>query len=641
MTYFKELSAAKKSSRKQLSALRKSLLTAGAAPQVEGMLGPIAGDDIHKLPVILQGKDCPVKLNDVQVPPGAKPDETFISLCKDGVPFGGWVDLPMVPDNPFLMTLGGAFTTTSGLFNLSYKIEYGGNDSQSESLIFFIDTTAPGFGLPATPGTPPVEVIDGLVTRDILADLDGITMTLDAPGDIKPGDIYNGYYGKSDPGVSVGSYKVVEDTTLPIEIKIEKNIIETMGEGQHIFYCKYEDRVGNIGPSSNPFTFTIQLRPTPSALKPPEVPLHEDDDLIDLDDAVPSLGVVIPVFDNGIPGDAVRVTFDGKIQPPKPTDGKTAVIVDVPFLDVKGTDPGPKDVTLTYEILREGKPYPEGTAVPLKVDLSIAGPVNPEPDPELGNPNLTKLIVKGSTGNDKLVEADVGNDIDIDLTIYTGYKDGDIVDLVWEGVKVPPPNGQYEVDGTEVAGFKIPFKLPKAVFLDSGNGIKSARYVISNPTANGDNENPSPPTAVDAYIIPIVLPAPKILNLYTNPANREFLNCSSLRSIPVVGWGAIVKVDGDTDFAPNMKLKFKWVGKSSDPDADPIEDFLFEKELKGLEHVLGFEVYLPFETALKTIGDGEGEISYVAEIDGHDRSGGSHKVRVVMINNEGGFCPLP
>jgi hypothetical protein len=146
---------------------------------------------------------------------------------------------------------------------------------------------------------------------------------------------------------------------------------------------------------------------------------------------------------------------------------------------------------------------------------------------------------------------------------------------------------------------------------------------------------------VDAYIIPIVLPAPKILNLYTNPANREFLNCSSLRSIPVVGWGAIVKVDGDTDFAPNMKLKFKWVGKSSDPGADPIEDFLFEKELKGLEHVLGFEVYLPFETALKTIVDGDGGISYVAEIDGNDRSGGSHKVRVVMINNEGGFCPLP
>lgn len=487
MTYLKELSAAKKSSRKKLNALRQSLLTAGTAPEVEGMLPPITGDDIAKLPLVLQGEDCNISLKDVVLPPGAQDDETFVTLRKDGKPIGEWIILPIPPDNPFEMVLSGAYTATPGLFDLSYEVDYAGNKGVSDTYRFFIDNTPPNNGLPGPVAVPPDEVIDGVVTREILNTLDGITMKLDPPGDIKPGDIYRAFYGKSDPGAPVGSYTVVEDTTIPIEIKIEKNLIETMGEGQHIFYCKYEDRVGNIGPSSNPFEFTIQLRPTPAALKPAKVPLHEDDDLIDIDDAVPSLGVVIPVFDNGIPGDAVRVTFDGKIQPLQPTDGKTEVIVDVPFVDVKGTDPGPKDVTLTYEIVREGKPYPEGTAVPLKVDLSIAGPVNPEPDPELGNPNLTKLIVKGSTGNDKLVEADVGTDIDIDLTIYTGYKDGDIVDLVWEGVKVPAPNGRYEVDGTEAAGFKIPFKLSKDVFLASGNGLKSARYVISNPTTNGDN----------------------------------------------------------------------------------------------------------------------------------------------------------
>ncbi len=640
MTYLKVLSAAKKSSRNKLSALRKSLLAPGTAPEVEGMLGPIPGDNVAKLPLILQGEDCNVNLKDVVLPPGAQDEETFITLRKDGKPIGEWITLPIPPDNPFKMVLPGPYTATPGYFDLSYEVDYAGNKGESDPHRFYIDNTAPNNGLPGPVAVPPVEVIGGVVTREILNTLDGITMTLDRPGDIKPEDIYYAFYGKSEPGVPVGSYTVVEDTMLPIEIKIEKNIIETMGEGQHIFYCKYQDRVGNLGQSSNPFEFTIQLQPTPSALKPAKVPLHDDDSLIDLDDAFPTLAAVIPVFDNGIPGDAARVIFDGKTQPLVPTDGKTEVIVNVPFLDVKGTDPGPKNVSLTYAIVREGKAYPEGTAVPLEVDLSIPGPVNPEPDPELGNPNLTKLIVKGSSGNDKLVEADVGTDIDIDLTIYTGYKDGDIVDLVWEGVKVPAPNGRYEVDGTEPAGFKIPFKLSKDVFLASGNGLKSARYVISNPTTNGDNENPSLPTAVDAYIIPIVLPVPKILNLYTNPANREFLNCSSLRSIPVVGWGAIVKVDGDTDFAPDMKLKFKWVGKSSDPDAAPIDDFLFVKELKGLEHVLGFEVYLPFETALKTIGDGEGEISYVAEIDGHDRSGGSQKVRVVMINNVGEFCSL-
>lgn len=146
------------------------------------------------------------------------------------------------------------------------------------------------------------------------------------------------------------------------------------------------------------------------------------------------------------------------------------MIVDVPFADVAEGGNGPKDVAVTYAIVRDGKDFPEPVGKTFSVNLTIPGPVNPEPDPDLGNPNLNELVLKGSTGDNTLVEDDVGNEIDIDLTIYTGFKDGDIVDLKWEGKVVPPPGGRYAVDGTEDPAFKIPFKLPSAIFEATGNG---------------------------------------------------------------------------------------------------------------------------------------------------------------------------
>lgn len=638
MSNLKVLSKAEAARRKVFD-LRQALSTrSGTPPEVEDLLPALPGDNVKKLQAARQGTDCKVIITSMVVPPGSAQGETFVALQKDSVVVSRWEEVPIPPPASFEMILPAKETATPGPFRLTYIVDYGGNQNTSDTFEFFIDTVAPNHGAPGGKAEPPAEIIDGVLTREILDALDNITMTIPMPDDVKQGDIYTAHYGKSDPAPSVDRFIVAEDSSAPIELVINKTTIETSGEGAFIFYCKFADRVGNVGPSSEPFQFDVRLTPAPSGLQPPEVP-ENDDGVVDLKDAYPDVAVVIPEFSNGQPTDVARVTFNGKVQPDKPTDGTTPVIVDVPFRDVADGGDGPKDVTVNYAIIRNGNPFPEATGAIINVDLSIPGPANPEPDPDKGNPNLVALVVKGSTGDNTLVEADVGNLIDIELTIPdpTTLDAGDVFDLEYDGKIVPPPEGRYTVVGGEADDFKIPFKLPSDVFVAAKNGKKIARYIITNP-ANGSNANPSVPTTVDAYVIPVTLPDPVIQNLYTNPGNIVYLNCSSLRDIPVVGKAAVVRVAGGGSLVADLKLDFVWKGTPL-PGGDDIPDYPFSKTLQGNEHTAGFEVYLPFNAALRPIRDGRGVISYTAEIDGRTHTSEDHDVRVVVVDNAGTFCP--
>ena len=639
MTKSQKLSLAQ-ATRNKLADLRRAISArAGQEPEVDDLLPAIPGDDIKKLHSDRQGTDCNVTVENVQVPPGAQPGDTFIRLMKDLIPITSYVEVRIPPLPAFGVILPGTETATPGVFRLSYQTHYAGNDNTSDESVFFIDDVAPNHGRPFPEPVPDSKIIGGVVTREILEELDGIPLTSVNPSDVKAGDIYRCHYGKSDPAVVIDAFFVTEDFTRIPNFKVPKNIVIQAGSGDFIAYVKAEDRVGNVGPSSDPVKFSIRLTPVPSGLQPPEIPEWADDGVIDINDAWPSVAVVIPTFNDGLPGDLAVVTINGIVQPGVPTDGTTAVIVDVPHADIAAGGDGPKQFNVTYEIARGTDRFPETVGQVVDVNLTIAGPVNPEPDPELGNPNLDKLVVKGSTADDELVEGDVGTVVDIDLTIYDGYKAGDFVNLFWNKVLVPPPEGHYAVLGTEDPAFKIPFKLKSEIFEETGNGEFEARYKITNPTSNGNNSNPSPPTPVDVYIFPVDLPDPVIQHLFTNPAGKKYCNCSSLRDIPVVGKAVIVKVAGGGSLADGMVLDFKWIGTPGVPGDPAIPDYTFQKTLRDEEHINGFEVYLPFSAALKPIRDGEGEIIYTTNIGGRTHSSIGHKERVVMIDNTGTFCP--
>lgn len=638
MNDFNDLSVSQ-STRSNLSALRKRLLKrAGKAPVVVNLLPALPSDNVMKLQLSRQGTDCEVTIDDVQVPPGAQNGDTGIYLLKDDVAITAAVALPIPPPATLTMHIPALETATPGTFRLKYETFYATNTVKSDEFVFYIDNTAPHHGAPGDEPVPDPKIVNGVVTKEILDELDGIPLTIDPPDDMREGDIYTGYYGKSDPGIAVAPFIVTSDLTRPIVFKVPKNIVTTVGPGSCIFYTKFEDRVGNSGPSSIPVDLNIRLTPAPSGLLPPVVGEFDDDGVIDLNDAWPDVAVVIPAFTGGQPGDQVQVTFNGVVQPLANSDGTTAVIVDVPFADVALGGEGPKQADVTYVILRGTDRYPEPVGEQVDIDLTTPGPVLPNPDPELGNPNLDKLVVKGSTADNELRPGDVGNLIDIELEIYDGYKAGDLVDLYWNKVKVPAPDGHYAVDGSEAPDFKIPFKLPSAIFEATGNGFWRAQYKITNPPINGANENPSPPTIVDVLINPVDLPDPEILHLATNPLGKKFLDCSSVKIVPVVGRAAIVKIPGGGALEAGMTLDFNWIGTQGVPSDPDIPDYPFSKTLEGNEHIDGFEVSLPYQTALVPITDGEGEIIYTVVINGQTHTSNGHKVRVVLIDTGGGAC---
>lgn len=636
MNNLKMLSKAE-AARRKLYVLRQSLKKrAITAPEVVNLLPALPGDqNVKKLQLSRQGQNCDVRVIDVERPEHSKPEELYIALYKGSDLVSEWIQLPQNNDD-FILTLLGVYTASPGLFDLKYIVDYAGVETSSEVSRFYIDNVAPNHGNPGGVATPPAEVIDGVLTREILDAGDYIVMSVPTPDDVAQGDIYRGYYGNLKQGIVVDTFIVDEDTTAPIQMDIPTSLIKGIGDGEYYFYCVYQDRVGNVGKDGEAFKLTVELTPRPSGLQPPEVPVN-DDGVTDLKDAYPFLDVVIPPFGNGLPTDKAVVTFDGKAQPGKPTDGTSEVIVSVPFADVALGGDGPRDARVAYAIVRDGKEFPEPTGVTVKIDFTIPGPVNPEPDPEVGNPNLGALVVKGSSKDNELVEADIGTDVDIDLDLPTGLKAADVITLVWEGQKVAAPEGVYTVTGAEDPDFKVPFTLKSAVFEATKNGRKTARYVITNPD-NGENENPSLPTPVKVSIYPVTLPDPVIQHIYTNPGNLKFLNCTSLRDIPVIGLAAVVRVAGGGSLVADMKLDFVWSRSKLDPGAPDIEDYKFEKVLQGSEHITGFDVYLPFADALRPIKDGNGKIIYSTVIDGDTHSSGEHAVRVVVADFNDRYC---
>lgn len=629
--------------RQKLSELRRALSGPSDPPVVENLLPALPEDNIAKLQTVRQGKDCKVNFGHVHIPDGSRPGDIDIFLTKDGVEVSDWIPLPNPVPADFSMTLSALHTATPGPFKLGFTLQYGSSTTLSPTSLFYIDTVAPNHGAPGVAARAPAGIVDNVISKEYLEAEGEVVMDIETPDDVKQGDIVRGYYGYGTPSVGIGVFEFTDDLTEPIKISISKDVIERSGEGSRVFYFRYYDRVGNVGDPSDETKFTVQLTPIPSRLQPPEVPAAADG-LVDREDATPVVAVLIPTFDYGLTGDHVRVFWAGRPQVLIPTDGTSQVIVDVPYADVENGGNGPKDALVSYVIVRNGVDYPETTGTTVRVDLTIAGPGFPNPDPEEGNPNLLAPTVQGAdtTEPNKLQAGDIGQAATVTAPIYIGAKLGDEVRLYWNGVPVPDSDGLYEPDGTEVPGTDVmSFRIASSIFEATNNGFFKVHYVITNP-ANGSNENPSLRQEVDVYIYPVTLPNPVIQHLFTSPTGRISLACSSLREIAVIGKAAIVRVSGSLHFAADMELNFTWSGiqyaAPGNPDI-PVDAYPIRKKLQGNEHVDGFEVYLPFNAALKPIADGLGSIIYTAEINGHTETSLPHDVRVIVKDTNENYCP--
>lgn len=622
---------------------------AATPPELQGLLENVPGDDPNKLPKARQGVDNDVIINSVlELTPPTPPGRSVeLQLLWDDLPVGEPISVktPIAPMQT--LVLPALYTITEGPHRLSYRVKYVEDIADFHTPVqIIIDKTAPNKDAQAAAIILPPEYADKRITIERLDANPLVPLTIPQHTDRKTGDVAGVFMGPSYPGSFIGSYVTPDDSDSAMTVDLQKLQIENGREGKRIIYYQWIDRVGNEAQQpSVPLNVVVELTAAPANLKPLSVPeAPAPDHLITIKDAFPHVAVVIEEgYDNIGTEDEVSLSFDNIPQPRKRASDGVPMIFDIPYAHVKRNGLGPRAAAVGYSVWRGTQEYPELTPVPVNVDLRRPGTLPPDPEnPDTGNPNLAQVSVQAAvtTEPNKFELVDAGQDGTATTAIDDVRENGDIYQLFMGGVAVP--GARYVVDGSESDGDPVIFTIPHAFMTAQGNNPDAkVHYEITNPLIPDGNPNSSVRRSVSVYIVAVTLPTPKI-NFTVMDSGDEFLTCSSLRSVAGQGHVAVVTVPGGEPLAPGLKLQFSWDGVGWDGTAPvPLPPYPFEKILSGNEHLDGFTVYLPYDTALEPIKDGSGSIRYEAVIGGRDEGSDPHEVQVVARTSAGAVCPVP
>ncbi|WP_236710383.1 hypothetical protein [Pseudomonas sp. RIT-PI-q] len=186
-----------------------------------------------------------------------------------------------------------------------------------------------------------------------------------------------------------------------------------------------------------------------------------------------------------------------------------------------GTAKGVVNTDLQYIVYRGVEPF-ESVIATVKCNLSLPGPVNPNPEP--GNPNLKVVEVIGKSAvPNKLIVTDEDEEVNAIIELVAPLADGDTYQVMWNGTPIGTP---YVIDvANDKVGDKIKIELDWDVIRGQGpSATMPVWYVLSN-AAHENPQEPQPRTNID--IDWLVFKLPDAVPLHTNPAG--IVTCNSLR----------------------------------------------------------------------------------------------------------------
>ena len=631
------------------SKLRRNANMAVPAPQladINPLLPDTSDDDLNQLHSQYQGQALAVDVP--QFDQGSNPGlPGRIYLQWQGIRLDETIfrfTTPIAPgDFPLKLTLPGNVTVNAGPFQLSYVVYTGGNPAVSESLTINIDRTPPNGGNAGALITLPLEVEANGITAEYLAANDNkVVVTVPSTyGDARIDDEVVVYLGSTIPqALLVGTFTRA-DLGLPITVDLTEAMLTGKEGAQTLFYT-LADRKGNVGRQSAFKHVNITLAPAPSNLQPPKVPVG-DDTLIDHADAIQGVIVQIDPYTNWSTGDQVVVAFDG-VDRPAQSMPESGAVVELPYSAVLNNDPGLKQSRITYKIVRGNREIPELVGYDVDVDLRTPGPVDPTDPPGVVHPLLALPVVQGAVTvvPDELTEDDAGQSATAEVDLYGGAKAGDVVQLYWDSVAVPAPDGEYRVLGSEPPTFKIPFTIPWTLIDDRGNSdALPAHYTVAHPAVN-DNIITSGAKLVRVQVSTIVVPDAKFqfADLEEDPAGNWF-NCSSLRQDEAGVWSIVIRVPGGEPKLANQELAFVYQGWMDPAGTTPVpgNEYPFTFTPTDEQANNGFVVYVPYDPWFLTTDLRYGSIVYTALIDGFPVRSDRH-LGAFWMSSAGQTCRL-
>ncbi|MBV6286289.1 hypothetical protein [Pseudomonas aegrilactucae] len=370
--------------------------------------------------------------------------------------------------------------------------DFSQNEESSDGAVFTVDLTDPNVGntpiAVTLPNLPSGEVNEAYLTAN-----GGLTVSIPGYFDEQGGDRYVLKYGKvplSDINGDIGG--------TPQEVTISAADIRSLGEGvQEISYWLF-DRAGNESKLASLAEVRVVLTPQPADLKAPLVPAANP--VIDQADARAGADINVPEYTNPLRDDKIDVYASE-------TDGSSPVLLKTIYfptlttrlsyaeLAARGDE---YSVNVYYTVTRGSGQPRVSPSTPVVVDLSTAGPVNPnEPDPV--NPLLDKPRVFGAVSDtlDVLEPRDKGQPADVKFNFYDPLNDGEIVRVYYGGL--PNPVVEYTVQGGDVADEEKVLSIPWASINQVGNGKIPVFYRIFKNSA-ATNYQQSETTLVDVSV---------------------------------------------------------------------------------------------------------------------------------------------
>ncbi|MBV7568598.1 hypothetical protein [Pseudomonas sp. PDM27] len=557
--------------------------------------------------------------------------------------------------------LPAGYTNRPGQHKVRIFLVVGFNDADSEEFVLNVDTQPP------TPTVKPV-VPDRIKIEGITAEyFDGSPhVLLSYPGnygDAKIGDVVEFMLAKykANGDVDFDTERLIgtavrSTPTTPLQTtNLDKDFLERGGdEGDRAIFVYVTDRKGNKSDATLNEKVDVSLIPAPKN-QAVTVALHDDDNLILLADAQPSI-IAKFNYDNFQAGDQIRGWIDKEPLGDIPVNS-VPFDLDLTYRQLFNENLGPKTIDLEWQVRRNNKLYPRDTREkkPLNIDLRKPGmPVDPDKPGTPGSPDprlqpVTVLGVNKLEPN-KLGKLDIENGALVTVPIYEGHKAKDRIQLRYMGVEILESEGGVVIlAGDETAETVLEMRIPGELVEAVGNNDNAfADYEISHESVN-ETIAVAPRQKVVSYMAPGVMVQPNFERSDVGDDGPE-LHCKSLVVDPDTARKAVeVKFSGDARLK-DVDVKFYVQGyenaKEDGTDKNIRGEIILEaaamveKTPNEDEASTGFSVFFPWEVFDK-IRDGWCTLHCSAKLNGYTTPSVPKLYRVGMFNpGNGDFCNL-
>lgn len=491
-------------------------------------------DQIKDLDVLIpwwpNGADRPQLFDNLSIQWKKEPEINWLTILSVDIPG------PIDPDDaPHGVIIPQERFKDPGTYSLRYRVQNWNNvvDFSVEQLII-IDKIPPNYGqepnvLSFYDASLP---IDGITAEYLEAHDDKVIVNIPPYDDGQPTDIVEVYIFGTAPDPD--SSPVYSGAFPAWQVDVPGTRIRALPDGQLNIDYHLVDIIGNIGAHSKRLTAELFAKPLPTTpLVAPKVPLAEDaETLIDMEDVRSTSGVevTVPRYNHWQPQDLIEVDWGGfTFNHAVGTAPENPMIIPVPWKEALqpayGTGPGVKPTDVSYSVLRGSKRF-DSDVITINVDLSLAGPINPDPDPV--NPDLVAVTVRGtgaSPADNELNADDVGLPATATVPLYDPIGADEQMKLYWGNLSEPVAT--YEPQTTENPGDTITFNIAwDDIAKEPGQTDLPVFYTLGKIT--GGNLQHSVSQAVDVTgALPITFGEPTFPDANETTGGTPILNCNS------------------------------------------------------------------------------------------------------------------